>query len=75
MDCALCRKIFISRKSTSVGSYLITKIGKCFDIKVKVIYDGREGDIINQYATFTKIYSGQSKDISILKYTINTFTE
>ena len=31
----------------------------CLDIKVKVIYDGREGDIISQYVTFTKVCSEQ----------------
>ena len=31
------------------------------DVKVKMIYDGKEGDIINQYVAFTKIYNGQVK--------------
>ena len=31
------------------------------DVKVKMIYDGKEGDIINQYVTFTKIYNEQVK--------------
>ncbi len=31
------------------------------DVKVKIIYDGKEGDIINQYVTFTKIYNEQVK--------------
>lgn len=31
------------------------------EIKVKMIYDGEEGDIINQYVTFTKIYDMQMK--------------
>lgn len=31
------------------------------DVKIKVIYDGREGDIINQYCAFTKIYKAQVK--------------
>lgn len=31
------------------------------ELKVKVIYDGKEGDIINQYVTFTKIYNEQVK--------------
>lgn len=31
------------------------------DVKVKMIYDGEEGDIINQYVTFTKIYNEQVK--------------
>lgn len=31
------------------------------EIKVKMIYDGEEGDIINQYVTFTKIYDIQMK--------------
>ena len=31
------------------------------DVKVKMIYDGKEGVIINQYVTFTKIYNEQVK--------------
>ena len=31
------------------------------DVKVKMIYDGRGGDIINQYVAFTKIYNEQVK--------------
>ena len=31
------------------------------DVKVKVIYDGEKGDIINQYYNFTKIYREQVK--------------
>ncbi len=31
------------------------------DVKVKMIYDGKEGDIINQYVAFTKIYNEQVK--------------
>lgn len=31
------------------------------EVKVKMIYDGKEGDIINQYVTFTKIYNEQVK--------------
>ena len=31
------------------------------EVKVKMIYDGKEGDIINQYLTFTKIYNEQVK--------------
>lgn len=31
------------------------------DVKVKMIYDGKDGDIINQYVTFTKIYNEQVK--------------
>ena len=31
------------------------------DAKVKVIYDGQPGDIINQYVTFTRIAGGQMK--------------
>ena len=29
------------------------------EVKVKVIYDGRKGDVINQYVTFTKILEEQ----------------
>ena len=35
--------------------------GSVLDVKVKMIYDGKEGDIINQYVAFTKIYNGQVK--------------
>ena len=31
----------------------------CIDVKVKMIYDGEDGDIINQYVNFTKIYNDQ----------------
>lgn len=33
----------------------------CLDLKVKMIYDGKEGDIINQYVTFTKVCNEQMK--------------
>ena len=31
------------------------------DVKIRMIYDGKEGDIINQYVAFTKIYNEQVK--------------
>jgi len=31
----------------------------CIDVKVKMIYDGEEGDIINQYVMFTKVCNEQ----------------
>lgn len=31
------------------------------EVKVKMIYDGKESDIINQYVTFTKICNEQVK--------------
>ena len=31
----------------------------CIDVKVKMIYDGEEGDIINQYIIFTKVCNRQ----------------
>lgn len=31
------------------------------DVKVRVIYDGQKGDIINQYVTFTRVYNEQVK--------------
>jgi len=31
----------------------------CIDVKVKMIYDGKEGDIINQYVMFTKVCNEQ----------------
>lgn len=33
----------------------------CIDVKVKMIYDGKEGDIINQYVLFTQICNEQIK--------------
>lgn len=33
--------------------------GICLDVKVKMIYDGKEGDIINQYVRFTKVCNEQ----------------
>lgn len=33
----------------------------CLDVKIKVIYDGKKGDIINQYVSFTKIFDEQVK--------------
>ena len=36
---------------------------ECFvDVKVRMLYDGKEGDILNQYVTFTKIYNEQVKE-------------
>ena len=32
----------------------------CIDVKVNMIYDGKEGDIINQYVVFTKVCSLQT---------------
>ena len=31
----------------------------CIDVKVKMVYDGRDGDIINQYVVFTKVCNEQ----------------
>ena len=31
----------------------------CIEVKVKMIYDGKEGDIINQYVVFTKVCNEQ----------------
>ena len=31
----------------------------CLDVKVKMIYDGKDGDIINQYVKFTKVCNEQ----------------
>lgn len=33
----------------------------CLDVKINMVYDGKKGDIINQYITFTKIFDGQVK--------------
>ncbi len=32
----------------------------CLDVKVKMIYDGKEGDIISQYVKFTKVCNEQT---------------
>ncbi len=34
---------------------------RVLDVKVKMIYDGKKGDIISQYVAFTKIYNEQVK--------------
>lgn len=31
----------------------------CIDVKIKMVYDGRDGDIINQYVVFTKVCNEQ----------------
>ena len=31
----------------------------CIDVKAKIIYDGKEGDIIHQYVTFTRVCQEQ----------------
>ena len=31
----------------------------CLDVRVKMVYDGRDGDIINQYVIFTKVCNEQ----------------
>ncbi len=31
------------------------------EVTVKILYDGREGDIINQYVSFTKVLNEQVK--------------
>ncbi|MDE6053406.1 MAG: hypothetical protein K2G55_06550, partial [Lachnospiraceae bacterium] len=31
----------------------------CLNVKIKIIYDGREGDIINQYVVFTRVCDEQ----------------
>ena len=33
----------------------------CLNVKVKIIYDGKEGDIISQYVAFTKVCNEQVK--------------
>ena len=32
----------------------------CLDVKVKMIYDGKDGDIINQYVRFTRVCNEQT---------------
>ena len=31
----------------------------CIDVRVKMIYDGKSGDIINQYVVFTRVCNEQ----------------
>lgn len=46
----------------SLSEEFFPEVGDAFvDMKVKVIYDGQKGDIINQYVTFTKVYNEQVK--------------
>lgn len=39
----------------------------CLDVKIKMIYDGKKGDIISQYVTFTKIFDGQVKKYGLVE--------
>lgn len=39
----------------------------CLDIKINMIYDGKKGDIINQYVTFTKIFDEQVKKYGLVE--------
>ena len=58
-------KIFINK----FDSYLREKPGNDkiknkrvgVEVEVRMLYDGKEGDILNQYVTFTKIYNEQVK--------------
>ena len=42
----------------------------CVDIKVKMIYDGKAGDIINQYVSFTKVFDDQVKTYGLTEKTV-----
>ena len=46
--------ISLSKEFFKGGEYVL-------EIKVKVIYDGKDNDIISQYITFTKVYNEQMK--------------
>lgn len=39
----------------------------CLDVKINMIYDGKKGDIINQYVTFTKIFDEQVKKYGLVE--------
>lgn len=39
----------------------------CLDVKIRMIYDGKKGDIINQYVTFTKIFDEQVKKYGLVE--------
>lgn len=39
----------------------------CIDVKINMIYDGKKGDIINQYVTFTKIFDEQVKKYGLVE--------
>ena len=39
----------------------------CLDVKINMIYDGKKGDIINQYVTFTKIFNEQVKKYGLVE--------
>ena len=53
-------------KGTSEWIFLseefLSRSGCFVDVKVRMLYDGKEGDILNQYVTFTKIYNEQVKE-------------
>lgn len=40
------------------------------EVKVQMIYDGKEGDILYQYIMFTKVYNEQSKKYGRMKNAI-----
>lgn len=54
------RKTRPSEISLSQGFFDGKECG--IDVRVKMIYDGKEGDIINQYVLFTKICNEQMKE-------------
>ncbi len=39
----------------------------CLDVKINMIYDGKKGDIISQYVTFTKIFDEQVKKYGLVE--------
>jgi hypothetical protein len=58
--------IYIGDKSPkkqvlSLSEEFLNNESSSVEIKVNVIYDGKKGDIINQYINFTKVYNEQVK--------------
>ena len=51
--------IIIRALEVSLSEEFFDREDCCIDVKVKMIYDGKEGDIINQYVVFTKVCSKQ----------------
>ena len=52
--------ILIEKQSVWTINILI-RILIFVDVKAKIIYDGKKGDIINQYVSFTRVFDEQIK--------------
>ena len=51
--------LFRSPEYLSLSKEFFDGDASVLDVKVRMIYDGQDGDIINQYVNFTKIYNDQ----------------